>query len=285
MLHSIVIGMDGSVGAATALRWGVEEASLHGTKATALVAWSLLNQHYPDPLAALFEPGYDDDDARTALASWVRDALGTTSADGVDGVDLVVAHDVPDHALLERAERADLVVVGARGAGGFEGLLLGSVADRVAERGTGPVAVVRGPAPVRHGRVVVGIDGSARSLTALRWAAAEAKVRDAPLDVVHVWQLPVMATASWVPVVPDLSDVRKWAEEVLADALRDPALEGVQATGHLGQDGPARVLLARAQGAGLVVVGSRGHGAVAGWLLGSVSRQLIHHAPCPVVVV
>jgi nucleotide-binding universal stress UspA family protein len=280
MLNDIVIGIDGSEGGATALRWGVEEAALHGTKATVLLAWSFLDQHHLDPRSTAFEPGYDEADARAALASWVRTILG----DEIE-VDLDVVCDLAAHALLERAEHADLVVVGARGAGGFEGLLVGSVTDRLTERATGPIAVVRKVAPVRGARVVVGIDGSARSLAALRWAAAEAKARDADLDVVHAWHLPAMTAGPWVTVAPNPDEFAGWAHEVLDRALQDPALVGVRATGHTTSGAAAGVLLDRAEGAGLVVVGSRGHGAVAGWLLGSVSRQLVHHAPCPVVVI
>jgi nucleotide-binding universal stress UspA family protein len=280
MLKDIVIGVDGSEGAATALRWGVEEAALHDTKATALLAWSFLDQHHPDPRSTAFEPDYDDDDARAALASWVRTTLGHEGE-----VNLEVVCDLAAHALLERAEHADLVVVGARGTGGFEGLLVGSVTDRLSERATGPVAVVRAVAPVRGARVVVGVDGSARSLAALRWAATEAKARDAELEVVHAWHLPAVTAGPWVTVAPRPDELAGWAHDVLNRALADPSLVGVRATGHTTHGGAAGVLLDRAKGAGLVVVGSRGHGAVAGWLLGSVSRQLVHHAPCPVIVI
>ncbi|MBW8826482.1 MAG: universal stress protein [Acidobacteria bacterium] len=280
MSKEIVIGTDGSDQAAVALRWAVQEAALHGSRATVLLAWSLLDQYHADPTAPDFEPAYGEADARAALRAHVRATLGSD-----DVVDLELVCDLPAHALLERSEHADLVVVGARGAGGFEGLLVGSVADRVAERAVGPVVVVRAAAPVREGRVVVGVDGSARSTTALRWAAAEAKARDAELEVVHAWSLPALGNDSWMGAFPNPDDAAKWGDELLAAALRDPALVGLEVTGVLRRGGAGAALLARAEGAGLVVVGSRGHGAIAGWFLGSVSRQLVHHAPCPVVVV
>jgi nucleotide-binding universal stress UspA family protein len=133
--------------------------------------------------------------------------------------------------------------------------------------------------------VVVGVDGSAQSTTALRWAAAEAKARDAELEVVHAWSLPALGNDPWMGAFPNPDDVAKWADELLAEALADPALAGVNATGLLRHGGAGRALLDQAGGAGLVVVGSRGRGAIAGWFLGSVSRQLVHHAACPVVVV
>ncbi len=279
-MKDIVVGMDGSKSAAAALKWALAEATLHGGRATALLAWSWLDQYHADA-AIDFSPTYTEDDARAALASWVEDAVGT-----VDAVELAVTCDLPATALLERGAEADLVVVGARGAGGFDGLLVGSVTDPVVERARTPVAVVRAPLPTTHGPIVVGVDGSKSSLDALRWAAAEAAARDVELQVVHAWHLPTMVASAWVPVVePTLADAREWSAEVLADAMREPALAGVRATSHLPAGGAARALLDCAKEASLLVVGSRGHGHVAGWLLGSVSRQVVHHARCPVIVV
>ena len=193
--------------------------------------------------------------------------------------------DLPARALLEASDAADLLVLGARGTGGFDGLLFGSVSERVAQLATRPVAVVRAAAPVSGGRVVVGIDGSARSLTALRWAAAEARARDADLDVVHAWRLPMVAASPVVTVLPDYSTLEDIGSSVLDAALADPALADVRVHPHFVHDSPARALLERAAGAGLVVAGTRGLGRVSGALLGSVSRQLLHHAACPVVVI
>ncbi|MCB1015226.1 MAG: universal stress protein [Acidimicrobiales bacterium] len=188
----IVVGTDGSAHATTAMRWGADEAELHGSTLEVVLAWSFLDQHHPDH-ADRFDNDYNEAGARAALAAWVTEALG---ADAV--VEQRVVCDLPARALLEASDAADLVVLGARGTGGFEGLLLGSVSERVAQLATRPVAVIRTGAPVRGGRVVVGIDGSARSLTALRWAAAEARIRDSDLDVVHAWPLPTTPPApSW----------------------------------------------------------------------------------------
>jgi len=275
----IVVGTDGSAHATTAMRWAADEAELHGSTLEVVLAWSFLDQHHPDH-ADRFDNDYNEAGARAALAAWVTEALG---ADAV--VEQRVVCDLPARALLEASDAADLLVLGARGTGGFEGLLLGSVSERVAQLATRPVAVVRTSAPVRGGRVVVGIDGSARSLTALRWAAAEARIRDADLDVVHAWRLPMMAAPPAVAVLPDYSALEDNGRAVLDAALSDPALADVRARPHFVHDSPARALIERAAGAGLVVAGTRGLGRVSGTLLGSVSRQLLHHAPCPVVVI
>ena len=278
-MHKIVVGTDGSQHATSAMRWAAEEARLHGAVLQAVLAWSYIDQHHADRSDA-FDSDYNEDDARTALGTWVRQALGDDLQ-----VEQRVVCDLPARALLEAGDAADLLVVGARGTGGFEGLLFGSVSERVAQLATGPVAVIRDVAPVSGGRVVVGIDGSARSLAAMRWAAAEARVRDADLEVVHAWRLPVMSPPSPMTVLPDYSLLEANGRAVLEAAVAQPDLAGLRVHSRLTHDSPARALLERATGAGLLVAGTRGLGRVSGALVGSVSRQLLHHAPCPVVVI
>jgi nucleotide-binding universal stress UspA family protein len=278
-MNHIVVGTDGSETAAAAMRWAVDEAEVHAAGVEVVLVWSALDQHHPDR-SDRFDPDYDEDAARAALASWIADELG---ADAKVGQRVVC--DVPVRALLEAGDASDLLVLGARGTGGFEGLLLGSVSDRVAQLASRPVAVVRALAPVRRARVVVGVDGSARSIDALRWAAAEAAVRDADLDVVHAWHLPMMSSPPVHVLFENFNAVEENSRAILDRALADPALADIRVTPHFAFDTPARALLERATDAGLVVVGTRGLGRVAGTLLGSVSRQLLHHAPCPVVVI
>jgi nucleotide-binding universal stress UspA family protein len=262
-----------------ATRWAVEEAGLHRATIEVVLVWSYLDQHHADH-SQRFDPDYTEASARATLASWVDEALGPDAA-----VEQRAVCDLAPRALVEASDTADLLVLGARGTGGFEGLLLGSVSDRVAQHATRPVAVVRAAAPVLGGRVVVGVDGSARSLGALRWAAAEAQAREAVLAVVHAWRLPMMTTPPGMAIVPDLSTIEGVGREVLDAALADPALSGLHTRPHLTNRSPAAALMSLADGAGLVVVGTRGLGRVTGTLLGSVSRQLLHHAPCPVVVI
>jgi nucleotide-binding universal stress UspA family protein len=279
IVETIVVGTDGSENAALALRWAAAEAEVHGCELAAVLAWSFLDQYHADR-SDTFAADYTEDTAKAALASWVADELGPGAS-----VEQRVVCDVPVRALLEASDAADLLVLGARGRGGFEGLLLGSVSERVAQLATRPVAVVRASAPVRGGRVVVGVDGSARSRNALRWAAAEARARDSDLDVVHAWRLPMLNAPPVVSVFPDLSAMEDAGRAVLDSALADPSLAGIRVHRHLTPGGAARVMTEQAAGAGLVVVGTRGLGRVTGTLLGSVSRQLLQHAPCPVVVI
>jgi len=279
-MNKIVVGIDGSRHAALAMQWAIEEARLHGAEVEILLAWSFWDQHYPDRTDR-FDPHYDEEAARAALAAWVAETI--PDAGGAAITQRVVC-DVPVRALLEAGDGADLLVLGARGVGGFEGLLLGSTTDRVAQLADRPVAVIRALAPSRGGRVVVGIDASARSLAAMRWAGAEARARDADLEVVHAWSRAMMPAHPAVGFVPEFYDLEDAGRAILDSALADPSLAGVRVHGHLTSGFAARTLLERADGAGLLVAGTRGLGRLTGTLLGSVTRQLVNHASCPVVV-
>ncbi len=139
------------------------------------------------------------------------------------------------------------------------------------------------------GRIVVGVDGSDSSKAALRWAAAEARLRKAGLRVVHAWSYPLEAASlgAIAPVPVDWDAIRTDAEQFAAAAVAevlgdDPGvpIERVTASGSA-----SAALVEAAEGADLLVVGSRGLGGFAGLLLGSTGQQCVHHAPCPVVIV
>jgi nucleotide-binding universal stress UspA family protein len=136
--------------------------------------------------------------------------------------------------------------------------------------------------------IVVGVDGSEESKEALRWAIDEAHLRKATVRAIHVWTYPLIFAGEFVP--PDMVD---------ANSLRDAAQKALDETvAEVAGDNPdayierivehgsvAHVLVDAAKEANLLVVGSRGHGGFTGSLLGSVSQQCAHHAPCAVVIV
>jgi nucleotide-binding universal stress UspA family protein len=136
-------------------------------------------------------------------------------------------------------------------------------------------------------RIVVGIDGSESSNVALAWAARQAKLTGAPLHVVIAWELPT--TYGWAAPLPeglDLeTDARGVAGKTVADVIGSEPDSGLDVSVGIVEGHPAAVLLHEAEHAALVVVGSRGHGAFAGMLLGSVGQHLAAHATCPVVIV
>ncbi|MDE3086175.1 MAG: universal stress protein, partial [Acidobacteriota bacterium] len=142
-----------------------------------------------------------------------------------------------------------------------------------------------GRAGTGPGPVVVGVDGSEASRGALAWALAEARLRGAPVVAVSAWHYPFEMAASAYAVPPPEGDMRQWAGEVLDEALASLDVDGVPVE-RVVENGPAvLVLMGRARGAQLLVVGTRGHSRVTGLFLGSTSQYLAVHAPCPVVVV
>jgi nucleotide-binding universal stress UspA family protein len=132
--------------------------------------------------------------------------------------------------------------------------------------------------------VVVGVDGSDASRAALAWAGRNARLTWAILHAVTAWQYPA-ELAFGVVAVPDLDpegDARRLLKEAVDEVLEGPEPVAVRTSVVHGSPGLALEQLAGT--ADLLVVGSRGHGRLAGMLLGSVSEHCVHHARCPVVV-
>jgi nucleotide-binding universal stress UspA family protein len=136
--------------------------------------------------------------------------------------------------------------------------------------------------------IIVGVDGSKGSASALEFAIQEAHVRGADVKAVAAWEVPATAyNMGFIPVPIDPSDYEKIARDMLDKTLEDTVspTSDVSVTPILREGHPADVLVAEARGADLLVVGSRGLGGFKGLLLGSVSQQCAHHAPCPVAIV
>jgi nucleotide-binding universal stress UspA family protein len=142
--------------------------------------------------------------------------------------------------------------------------------------------------PANH-RIVVGVDGSASSKAALAWAVRQARLTDATVEAVIAWHYPTaFGGAPFAPIgsVMD-TDFAGTAAGVLSDAIKDavdPA-NPVKVSSTAREGIAAQILLEAADGAELLVVGSRGHGGFSEALLGSVSQNCVHHARCPVVII
>ncbi|GAB3844093.1 universal stress protein [Dactylosporangium cerinum] len=139
-------------------------------------------------------------------------------------------------------------------------------------------------------RIVVGVDGSTHSKTALRWAIAQARLAGATVEAVSAWHDPALVgyAFSGIPVMYEGDSIATITEKVLAETVADVAGQQdqpVEVRTCVVQGHPAQVLLEAATGADMLVLGSRGHGAFAGMLLGSVSQHCVQHASCPVLVV
>lgn len=140
--------------------------------------------------------------------------------------------------------------------------------------------------------IVVGVDGSPAAQQALRWAIAEGRLRGAAVRAVYAWELSAGAGAPgglvgasvFGSVALDPAQLQRSAEARLAELVGDVSgqdeVERLVVEGHT-----AEVLVEQAKDADLLVVGSRGHGGLAGALLGSVSQACAQHAECPVVII
>jgi nucleotide-binding universal stress UspA family protein len=134
-------------------------------------------------------------------------------------------------------------------------------------------------------RIVVGVDGSQAAREALQWAVDEARRRNATVEAVYAWHQPFMAGY----ILEGELDLGHYEEE--AQEILDRAVDGVKDGGDVAIErrlvagSAAGALVEEAKGAALLVVGSRGRGGFSGLLLGSVSQQAAHHAPCPVVII
>lgn len=262
-LPRVIVGVDGSVESSDALRWAVDEGRRRHQGVVAVLAFDWLSQVHAPGGPEGFDPHYDAKLASAELHEILQLALGEEAGQ----VEARAVLDLPGRALVEAATGDDVLVVGHGGQGRLAALL-GDVASQVVHHGPCPVVVVRGewtPAPHRHPRIVVGVDGSAGALHALKWAAFEARVRDAQLALVSADGSPAVLEAARAAVGPELLGV----DVVEVTERRDAA----------------DLLLEVARDADLLVVGRRGRGWATSALLGSVSLELAHGSPCPVVIV
>jgi nucleotide-binding universal stress UspA family protein len=278
------------------------DRSDQGRAAVEYAAARAMRRHLPLRLVHAFEPSQY---AVRSTVGWTPDLHGVLRNSAqrlVDETTEVLAMVYPDlelqtrlepgsavEILVEESEHADTVVVGSRGSGGFADLIIGSTTLHVASQARCPVVAVPSPpdgeAP-RHG-VVVGVDGSALSESAIGFALQVASELDEPLVALHAWTDPArLGPGLMLPLVYDPALVADEEGLVLAESMAgwaekypDVRIENKVTRGHAVQ-----ALTAEARNARLLVVGSRGRGSVRS-MIGSVSHGVLHHATGPVAVV
>ncbi|MEU8158171.1 universal stress protein [Micromonospora sp. NPDC048986] len=285
MNRPVVVGVDGSPSSLVAAE--------HAARAAVLRSRPLLLVHgylHPSGYGVPLNP-YDlgvpapPEEAQQMLERTAAELTGRWTGLAVEVRQVLGG---PAATMIEESRRAELVVVGSRGLGGFTGLLLGSVGAQVAAHAHCPVLVVRPdeqPIPV-DGPVLVGVDGSESSRLAAGLGADEARLRDVPLVLVHVGP---SNEDRRVPDEIEESQAVYQAEAVtlLADAsaaVRAAHPDLVVREHPVRADGAAQGLIEASGTASLLVVGTRGRAGFAGLLLGSVSQATIQHAHCPVLV-
>lgn len=213
----------------------------------------------------------------------------------------------PAEQLVQAADayQPNLIVMGARGLRSTLGILLGGVAQQVVEYARWPVLVVRAPyTGLRH--ILLVTDGSASALNAVAFTCRFPLPKDAVLHVAHVlpplltqeivaqaWALDLQAGRALTSVdlehslAQQAEDEEQEGQALLGQTITRLEAAGVQALPVLLRGDAASEILqyARDHQVDLIIAGSRGLGQVRGWLLGSVSRKLLHYAKCSVLVV
>jgi nucleotide-binding universal stress UspA family protein len=255
MRTPIVVGIDGSAHAWRALDWAADRAVRHRLP--------LLLVHGS---RALLDDGSIPPDALRRLTGEREDLLAEARQyalklhPGLDVETRLVPAD-PGRALVGESEHADLVTVGSRGQGGFEGLLFGSVGLYTAAHARCPV---------------IGIEGLDDERSFIEWAFGEAASRGAKILALHA-------------VGGEFSPRRRVIEQLeLSESLAGygERYPDVTVERLVSDRTPAQALVEASGNAALVVVGARRRRApLAGMALGRVNHTVLHHAHCPVVVV
>lgn len=264
--HPIVVGVDESHGARSALTWAADDAESRGQSLRVVCA------HHG-----------------TAEAEQLAKSL---VADAVDHVGAkhprVVAEGAPVegdavHVLVDESKGARVVVVGPRRRTGL-GSVLGSVSGAIAARSESPVVVVCGPPGMLEegAAVVAGVDGTEATQDVLAFAFEHAAAHRTALRAVLCFHPDLLATMSWRAEPPPPDSVDSWLADGLV-AFREEYPD-VRVHPEVLRENPKSGLLKASEGQYLLVVGNRGKHAHAGSLLGSVSQRVLHHATCPVAV-
>ncbi|MEU1317126.1 universal stress protein [Streptomyces tibetensis] len=291
MRPPVLAGIDGSECAAAAAEWAAREAALRGVPLRLLqVAPRLSGPTVPGPaLERLHLMG-----ARVVQRT-VEDLAGRYPDLEVTGEQ---ADEPPAVALLGAARDAGLLVVGTRGRGGFQDLVVGSVALRTAAAAPCPVVLVPRPssifadgtaAPRGTGIVVLGFDAHRPAGEAADFAFRTADARTARLRVVQAWALPAESVSPRSFVVTE-EDRATWEDQEvlgLSDALRpwQEKYPRVTVSTDLMLLHAAEALLNASRRADLLVIGRRTDPRAAEGRLGPVAHAVLHHARCPVTVV
>jgi nucleotide-binding universal stress UspA family protein len=284
-ISKILVGFDGSADAQRALEWGIAEAAERKAALQVVISQGPRLSSYPRAI---------DEVVAARTAKWVAEAQDILRLADL-ATDLVeVADGPPAEVLVNGSDTSTLVVLGSQGHGRISGPYMGSVSQHVARYAPGPVVVTRPAANPGSTRIVVGVDGSGGSEDALRFAFERASRTGAALFVVYGWRsqaaraMGMAGTAQFGVILPGTAaEEAAAAELLLAESVAglSEKYPDVQVYREAIPVPPARALADASQNAAMVVVGSRGRGAWAGLLLGSVSQAVLHHAECPVAIV
>lgn len=276
-MRRVVVGVDGSAAADSALRWTASLAV--GADAT-IVAVNAFDTGRGQ-LSPVEQARHISERTELLSSTWTRAATDMGAA-----VEPVLDVGDPRGVLLEaaRSTDADLVVLGRTGRGGGPGFLhLGSVVEYAAHHTNLPLAVITTAQSRAVERIIVGVDGSPGSIEAVDWTATIASITGASVVAVTVRE-PFL---EWTPS----SSPKNWRRHVEAqiDNWTTPITEAGVIVDHVVKRDlhPADGLLgvASARDGDLLVVGTRGAGGFSGLRAGGVAMKILHRASMPILLV
>lgn len=293
----ILAGYDGSENAEKAVFWAADLATASGRPLRLLTSYSLpamvgigMSAGYALPALSSQEVHEIDLRHKTMMSEL---SLRVKSEFPGLATETFIDQGAPAAALLRAAEDSAAIVLGTRGVGAAQGLIMGSVSYAVAHRAKCPVVLVPETSNrAIDGKVVVGIDGSSRSTQAAAWALSLASCLHRPLEVVTAWHYPyqAMIPEAGMMMGPGVEDLRL---ALLRDAKQlvereKQRLEGPHGT-HIDvnavEGSAADVLTEEAGPQDIIVVASKSHSLLASVLLGSTSTAVAHRSRGPVVIV
>ncbi|MGW5924457.1 universal stress protein [Nocardia fluminea] len=272
----VVVGVDGSESALSAVRWAARTAMLRAAPLLVVHAMSS-GWDLGDHLGVFTLHNRAFREAGEAALATAREVAHAETAPHSLTVRTALVSPSPVSALRRHARHAQLLVVGARGLGAFERTLLGSVSGALARRPRCPLAVVPGPQPPesRQLPVLVGIDGSPACERAVEFAIGEASRRGVGLVAISLWTDPHPETSA--------TELTARAHRLLAEGLAryNEDFPDVDTTRLVAHDDPARRLVQESASAQLVVLGS----GLARSPRRAVSRSVLRAAMVPVIIV
>jgi nucleotide-binding universal stress UspA family protein len=285
---AVVVGLDRSDTGRAAVEYAAELAGRQHLPLRLVHAYELMQSTVRPSYGCTREvEGVVRNSARRLLDETVE-VLGVVYPD-VE-ISAVLQKGSPAAILLAESHHAHSIVLGSRGTGGFADLLIGSTTLHVVAHAACPAIAVLSPPDSNNPRrgVVVGVDGSQLSEAAIGYAFDVASEVGESLTAIHAWHDPTRTgVGMMMPITYDPAEVVEEESLALAESLAgwqdqfpDVEVERKVVLGH-----PVPALVSRATHARILVVGSRGRGALSSLVLGSVGHGVLHHATSPVGMV
>ena len=275
--RTVVVGIDGSEVANTALVFAADEARRRGAR--------LIVAHAGD-VSHLARP---ETEVRPFAEILCQEAVATVAAvDPQLDCRVVLRAAAPAELLVELAASAELLVVGTHRMGRLRGWVLGSVSQYVAAHARCPVVTISAPPDHDDGAIVLGVSATPGGIAALRFACEEARVRGVPVRAIRS-----IISEDWALSAPGRemvlgSDILHDAAQAELDRVLAEAKESypdVSVDGETSNTSPFSALLDAADGASMLVIGSRRGQSSPLPHLGPVAAWLLHQATCPLAVV